>query len=106
MSHLRQLAEEEGRPCPRAGIVLSVAVGTGPHRDLAANCAAAMQSAYGVPSQRAEELAIAGTSSRWPRPSARYVDAGAVRVALISDVLPWSESWPVLGEVRRVLLGR
>ena len=37
---------------------------------------------------------------------ARYLDAGAVRVALISDVLPWSESWPVLGEVRGVLLGR
>ena len=38
--------------------------------------------------------------------SARYLDAGAVRVALISDVLPWSESWPALAEVRRVLLRR
>jgi hypothetical protein len=36
---------------------------------------------------------------------ARYLDAGASRVALISAVLPWSDSWPALAEVRRLLLG-
>jgi alkanesulfonate monooxygenase SsuD/methylene tetrahydromethanopterin reductase-like flavin-dependent oxidoreductase (luciferase family) len=64
-----------------------------------------MQAAYGVPAQRAQELAIGGTPEQVADKVARYLDAGAVRVALISDVLPWSESWPVLGEVRRVLLG-
>jgi alkanesulfonate monooxygenase SsuD/methylene tetrahydromethanopterin reductase-like flavin-dependent oxidoreductase (luciferase family) len=105
LSHLRQLADEEGRPCPSGGIVLSVAVGAGPSDDLAATCAAAMQSAYGLDSQRAEELAIAGTVEQVAEALGRYADAGAKRLALISDVLPWSESWPVLGKVRRVLIG-
>jgi alkanesulfonate monooxygenase SsuD/methylene tetrahydromethanopterin reductase-like flavin-dependent oxidoreductase (luciferase family) len=105
LSRLRQLAEEEGRPCPLAGVVLSVSVGTGPSNHLVANSAAAMQSAYGLPAQRAEELAIGGTPERVADHVARYLDAGAVRVALISDVLPWSESWPGLAEVRGVLLG-
>ena len=85
--------------------MLSVAVGSGPSYDLAAKCSAAMQSAYGLERERAEELAIAGTVEQVAEALGRYADAGAVRVALISDVLPWSESWPVLGEVRRVLLG-
>jgi alkanesulfonate monooxygenase SsuD/methylene tetrahydromethanopterin reductase-like flavin-dependent oxidoreductase (luciferase family) len=106
LSRLRQLAEEQGRPCPLAGVVLSVSVGTGPARDLAANSAAAMQSAYGTSAERAEELAIGGTPEQVAEQVARYLDAGAVRVALISDVLPWSESWPMLGEVRQALLGR
>lgn len=105
LTRLRQLAEEAGRPCPLAGVVLSVSVGTGPSERLAANSAAAMQAAYGVPAPRAQELAIGGTPVQVADKVARYLDAGAVRVALISDVLPWSESWPVLGEVRRVLLG-
>ncbi len=106
LSQLRQLAEEEGRLCPLAGVVLSVSVGTGPASHLAANSAAAMHSAYGTPAERAEELAIGGTPDRVADQVARYLDAGAVRVALISDVLPWSESWPMLAEVRRVLHGR
>jgi alkanesulfonate monooxygenase SsuD/methylene tetrahydromethanopterin reductase-like flavin-dependent oxidoreductase (luciferase family) len=106
LSRLRQLAEEAGRPCPLAGVVLSVSVGTGSSKDLAANSAAAMQAAYGVPAQRAQELAIGGTPEQVADEVARYLDAGAVRVALISDVLPWSESWPALAEVRRVLLRR
>ena len=106
LSRLRELAEEQGRPCPLAGVVLSVSVGTGPARDLAANSAAAMRSAYGTSAERAEELAIGGTPERVAEQVARYLDAGAVRVALISDVLPWSESWPMLGEVRNVLLGQ
>ena len=106
LTRLRQLAEEAGHPCPAAGVVLSVSVGTGPSKHLAANSAAAMQSAYGTSAERAEELAIGGTPEQVADRVARYLDAGAVRVALISDVLPWSESWPLLGEVRRVLLSR
>jgi alkanesulfonate monooxygenase SsuD/methylene tetrahydromethanopterin reductase-like flavin-dependent oxidoreductase (luciferase family) len=105
VGRLRQLAEEKGRPCPLAGIVLHVAVGTAPSDALAAKSAAAIQS-YGLPAQRAEELAIGGTPERVADEIGRFLDAGAVRVALVSNVLPWRESWPLLGEVRRTLLGR
>jgi alkanesulfonate monooxygenase SsuD/methylene tetrahydromethanopterin reductase-like flavin-dependent oxidoreductase (luciferase family) len=105
LSHLRQLAEEEGRPCPLAGVVLSVAVGSNPAEDLLATCAATMQSSYGFPRERSEELAIGGTPEQVTDQVAPYLDAGAVQFALISDVLPWSESWPLLAQVRRMLLG-
>jgi alkanesulfonate monooxygenase SsuD/methylene tetrahydromethanopterin reductase-like flavin-dependent oxidoreductase (luciferase family) len=102
---LRRLAEEEGRPCPLAGAVLSDAVGTAAAEGLAAQSAAAMQSLYGVPAQRAEELAIGGTPEQVADELARYLDAGAVQLCLVSSVLPWSESWPMLAQVRRLLLG-
>jgi alkanesulfonate monooxygenase SsuD/methylene tetrahydromethanopterin reductase-like flavin-dependent oxidoreductase (luciferase family) len=102
---LRQLADEAGRPCPLAGVTLAVAVGTAPPRELVAKCVITMQSSYGFPAERAEELAIGGPPERVADEVARYLDAGATRVALISDVLPWSESWPVLAEVRRLVLG-
>ncbi len=105
LSRLRQLAEEEGRSCPRAGVVLSISVGIGPAGQLAANSAAAMQASYGFSARRAEELAIGGTPEGVADQIARYLDAGAERVALISDVLPWSESWPLVAEVRDLLIG-
>jgi alkanesulfonate monooxygenase SsuD/methylene tetrahydromethanopterin reductase-like flavin-dependent oxidoreductase (luciferase family) len=104
-SRLHQLAEEEGRPCPLAGIVLHVAVGAAPSNALVAQSAAAMQSLYGVPAERAEELAIGGTPQQVADQLARYQHAGAVQFCLASNVLPWSESWPMLAEVRQVLLG-
>jgi alkanesulfonate monooxygenase SsuD/methylene tetrahydromethanopterin reductase-like flavin-dependent oxidoreductase (luciferase family) len=104
VSRLRQLAEEEGRPCPLAGIVLHVAVGTAPAHELLAACAAFAQSSYGLSSERAEELAIGGAPEKVADEIGRFLDAGAVRVALVSDVLPWSESWPMLAEARRLLL--
>jgi alkanesulfonate monooxygenase SsuD/methylene tetrahydromethanopterin reductase-like flavin-dependent oxidoreductase (luciferase family) len=104
-NRLRQLAEDEGRSVPLTGIVLHVAVGTAPSRHLAAQSAAAMQSLYGVPAQLAETLAISGTPQEVADQLARYLDAGAVQLCLVSNVLPWSESWPMLADVRRVLLG-
>ncbi|MGH9107354.1 MAG: LLM class flavin-dependent oxidoreductase [Acidimicrobiales bacterium] len=106
LSRLRQLTEEEASPRPLAGMVLHVAVGAAPWHDLAAQSAAGMQSLYGVPVQRAEELAIGGTPEQVAGELARYLDTGAVQLCLVSNVLPWSESWPMLAEVRRVLLGR
>jgi alkanesulfonate monooxygenase SsuD/methylene tetrahydromethanopterin reductase-like flavin-dependent oxidoreductase (luciferase family) len=106
LTRLRELAEEEGRPCPRAGVVLHVAVGAAPTDDLAAISAAAMRSLYGTQAQRAEELAIGGTPEQVADQLARYLDAGAVRFCLVSNVLPWSESWPMLAQVRRVMLSR
>ncbi len=105
LSWLRQLAEEGGRPCPLAGVVLHVAVGAVPSDKLAPQSAASMQELYGVPAQRAEDLSIGGTPEQVADQLARYLDAGAVRFCLVSSVLPWSESWPMLAQVRRVLLG-
>jgi alkanesulfonate monooxygenase SsuD/methylene tetrahydromethanopterin reductase-like flavin-dependent oxidoreductase (luciferase family) len=64
-----------------------------------------LQSSYGFSAERAEEIAIGGTPEGVADQVARYLDAGAVRVGLISDILPWSESWLMLAEVRRLLLG-
>jgi alkanesulfonate monooxygenase SsuD/methylene tetrahydromethanopterin reductase-like flavin-dependent oxidoreductase (luciferase family) len=89
-----------------AGIVLHVAVGAARSDDLPAQSAAAMQSLYGVPAQRAEELAIGGTPAQVADELARYLDAGADQLCLVSNVLPWSESWPMLARVRRALLSR
>jgi len=105
LEQLGQAAEEEGRSCPAAGAVLSVAVGTGPHAALVAQCARDMEFAYGIPRERAEELAIAGRAEQVAESLARYVDAGAQRLALISHVQPWTESWPTVGDVRRALRG-
>ena len=65
-----------------------------------------MRSAYGLSRERAEELAIGGTAEQVAEALTGFIDAGAARVALVSDVLPWSESWPMLAEVRGVLAGR
>ncbi len=105
LRRLRQLAEQEGRQCPQAGIVLHVAVGAGSSDDLAAGCAALIGSSYGLSAQRAEELAIGGTPQRVADELGRFLDAGATRVAVVSDVLPWSETWPMLAQARRVLIG-
>jgi alkanesulfonate monooxygenase SsuD/methylene tetrahydromethanopterin reductase-like flavin-dependent oxidoreductase (luciferase family) len=78
---------------------------TAPSRHLAAQSAAAMQSLYGVPTQLAETLAIGGTPQEVADQLARYLDAGAVELCLVSNVLPWSESWSMLADVRRVVFG-
>ena len=104
LGRLRALAEEEGRTCPLAGIVLHVGVGKAPSDELAAQSAAAMRSLYGLPSERARELAIGGTPQRVADQLANYRDAGAVQFCLVSNVLPWSESWLGLAEVREALL--
>jgi alkanesulfonate monooxygenase SsuD/methylene tetrahydromethanopterin reductase-like flavin-dependent oxidoreductase (luciferase family) len=105
LAELRRLADQEGRRTPQAGIVLSVAVGTA-SGGLAATSAESMHSLYDVPAGRADELAIGGTPEQVAEQIARYVDAGAEKVAVVSAVLPWSDSWPMLAEVRRIILAR
>lgn len=104
LRELHQLAEQGSRPCPQAGIVLSVAVGSSGNA-LAAMSAASMQELYGTPADRAAELAIGGTPEQVADQIARYVDAGAEKIAVVSAALPWSGSWPMLAEVRRMLVG-
>jgi alkanesulfonate monooxygenase SsuD/methylene tetrahydromethanopterin reductase-like flavin-dependent oxidoreductase (luciferase family) len=47
-----------------------------------------MQSAYGLPAERAQELAIVGTPEQVADQVARYLEFGAERVAVISDLTP------------------
>ena len=62
---LFELSDEAGRPRPRTGIGLHVAIGTDSGRDLAEVTAAMMRAMYGVPADRAREVAIGGTPPRW-----------------------------------------
>jgi alkanesulfonate monooxygenase SsuD/methylene tetrahydromethanopterin reductase-like flavin-dependent oxidoreductase (luciferase family) len=57
-------ADEAGRPRPLTGIALHAAIGTGPRRDLAEMTTAMMHAMYGVPADRAREVAIAGTPAQ------------------------------------------
>jgi alkanesulfonate monooxygenase SsuD/methylene tetrahydromethanopterin reductase-like flavin-dependent oxidoreductase (luciferase family) len=87
---LGELAAAAGRARPRLGISLSACIGTaGSARSLAGVSAAVMQSAYGVPAERARELAIGGTPTQ------------------VADqlVAPSPESWELLGKVRHLLTG-
>ena len=104
LSRLRTLAEEEGRTCPLAGIVLHVSVGKAPSDELVGQSVSAMCSLYGLPAERARELAIGGTPKQVADQLANYRDAGAVQFCLVSNVLPWSESWLRLADVRQILL--
>jgi alkanesulfonate monooxygenase SsuD/methylene tetrahydromethanopterin reductase-like flavin-dependent oxidoreductase (luciferase family) len=103
LSQLRQFAEQGDRPCPQAGIVLCAAVGTSGDAMVEAS-AQMMQALYGTPAKRAAELAIGGTPQQVADQILRYVDAGAEQIAVVSAALPWSESWPMLAEVRRLLV--
>ena len=104
LRRLRELAEEAERPCPLAGIVAHVAVGEGERARLAARCADVMSSLYGVPPGRAEQLSIAGAPPEVAGQLAEFVESGADHIAVHSDVLPWSQTWPLVAEVRALLV--
>ena len=61
---LLELSDEAGRPRPLTGIGLHAAIGTGSSRDLAEMTAGMLNSMYGVPADRAREVAIAGTPAQ------------------------------------------
>jgi alkanesulfonate monooxygenase SsuD/methylene tetrahydromethanopterin reductase-like flavin-dependent oxidoreductase (luciferase family) len=105
VAELQRLADEESRPCPKVGVVLSAGIGPG-HQRAVADSAALMQSLYGTPQVRAQELAIGGDAERVADEIAPYLDAGAERLAVVCATLPWSESWPILADVRRIIGSR
>ena len=61
-----------GRTRPRLGICLHVALSARPAAGLADMTAGFMQAMYGVPADRARQLAIAGTPSQVATHLARY----------------------------------
>jgi alkanesulfonate monooxygenase SsuD/methylene tetrahydromethanopterin reductase-like flavin-dependent oxidoreductase (luciferase family) len=97
---LRNLAAEAGRPAPRAGLCLHVAIAARPSAGLAEMSAAVMHASYGVPMDRARQLVIAGSPGQVADQLARYVSAGAELFALVCDPAPGPEVWQLAAEVR------
>jgi alkanesulfonate monooxygenase SsuD/methylene tetrahydromethanopterin reductase-like flavin-dependent oxidoreductase (luciferase family) len=100
---LLELSDEAGRPRPMTGIGLHAAIGTGPDRDLAEVTAGMLNSMYGVPADRAREVAIAGTPAQVASQLAPYAEAGADLIVVVCDPAPSPKSWELLAEVRLLL---
>jgi alkanesulfonate monooxygenase SsuD/methylene tetrahydromethanopterin reductase-like flavin-dependent oxidoreductase (luciferase family) len=63
-----------------------------------------LHSTYGLPADRAEELAIAGPPARVAEQLQAYATSGAEHVALISDSVRWAASCDHLALVRERLI--
>jgi alkanesulfonate monooxygenase SsuD/methylene tetrahydromethanopterin reductase-like flavin-dependent oxidoreductase (luciferase family) len=100
---LFELSDEAGRPRPLTGVSLHAAIGTGSDRDLAEVTTAMMHAMYGVPIDRAREVAIAGTPAQVASVFAAYAEAGADLIVAVSDPAPTPESWELLADVRLLL---
>jgi len=100
---LFDLFDEAGRPRPLTGIGLHAAIGTGSDRDLAEVTAGTMHSMYGLPTDRAREVAIAGNPAQVASQLAPYVEAGADLIVVVCDPAPSPKSWELLADVRLLL---
>jgi alkanesulfonate monooxygenase SsuD/methylene tetrahydromethanopterin reductase-like flavin-dependent oxidoreductase (luciferase family) len=100
---LFELSDEAGRPRPLTGIGLHAAIGTGSDRDLAEVTAGMMRSMYGVPADRAREVAIAGTPAQVAAQLAPYAEVGADLIVVVCDPAPSPKSWELLADVRLLL---
>jgi alkanesulfonate monooxygenase SsuD/methylene tetrahydromethanopterin reductase-like flavin-dependent oxidoreductase (luciferase family) len=100
---LFELSDQAGRSRPLTGIGLHAAIGTGSDRDLAEMTAAMMHAMYGVPADRAREVAIAGTPVQVASQLAPYAEAGADLIVVVCDPAPSPQSWELLADVRLLL---
>jgi hypothetical protein len=62
-----------------------------------------MQAMYGLPADRARQLAIAGTPRQVAAHLAPYTDAGAQLIAVTCDPAPSAQSWELLAQTRHLL---
>jgi alkanesulfonate monooxygenase SsuD/methylene tetrahydromethanopterin reductase-like flavin-dependent oxidoreductase (luciferase family) len=100
---LFELSDEAGRTRPLTGIGLHAAIGTGSGRDLADVTAGMLHSMYGVPTDRAREVAIAGTPAQVASQLAAYAEAGADLIVVVCDPVPSPGSWELLADARLLL---
>ena len=56
-----------------------------------------------VPTDRAREVAIAGTAAQVASRLAPYMEAGADLIVVVCDPAPSPKSWELLADVRRLL---
>jgi alkanesulfonate monooxygenase SsuD/methylene tetrahydromethanopterin reductase-like flavin-dependent oxidoreductase (luciferase family) len=100
---LFELADQAGRPRPRTGVGLHAALGPRPGPELKRRTVAALQTAYGLPTDRAEQVAVAGTPAQVAEQLDRYVAAGADLIVVVCDPEPTPESWELLAEARHLV---
>ena len=100
---LFELSDEAGRGRPLTGIGLHAAIGTGSSLDLAEVTAATMHSMYGLPTDRAREIAIAGPPAQVASQLAPYLAAGADLIVVVCDPTPSAKSWELLADARLLL---
>lgn len=100
---LLELCDEAGRAMPLTGIGLHAAIGAGSGHDLVEVTAGMMRSMYGVPSDRAREVAVGGTPAQVASQLARYAEAGADLIVVVCDPGPSPGSWELLADVRLLL---
>jgi alkanesulfonate monooxygenase SsuD/methylene tetrahydromethanopterin reductase-like flavin-dependent oxidoreductase (luciferase family) len=100
---LFELSAEANRPRPLTGIELHAAIGSGSDRDLTEVTVETMHSMYGLPTDRAREVAIAGTTAQVASQLAPYAQAGADLIVVICDPVPSPKSWELLADVRLLL---
>lgn len=102
-ARLGELSAEAGRARPRLGICLHAAISARPTAGVAGLAAEAMRAMYGLPADRATELAIGGTPSQVAAELARYAKAGAQLIAVACAPAPSAQSWELLAETRCLL---
>lgn len=102
-ARLGELSEEAGRPRPRLGICLHAAIGRHHAAGLAGIAAAGMQRMFGLPADRARQLAIGGTPRQVADHLALFQEAGAQMLAITCQPAPTEQAWELLADVRRLL---
>jgi len=102
-ARLGELSQEAGRPAPGLGICLHVALGSRPAAGLADIAAAAMQRMFGLPANRARQLAIGGTPRQVADQLAPFQEAGAQMLAITCQPAPTQQSWELLADAQRLL---
>jgi alkanesulfonate monooxygenase SsuD/methylene tetrahydromethanopterin reductase-like flavin-dependent oxidoreductase (luciferase family) len=100
---LSELAAAAGRPGLRLGVMLHASLGPSSGRGLSDLTAGLLQRTYGVPPDRARQLAVGGSPDEVARQLAPFVAAGAEVFGLVCDPVPTPQSVDLLGELARHL---
>jgi alkanesulfonate monooxygenase SsuD/methylene tetrahydromethanopterin reductase-like flavin-dependent oxidoreductase (luciferase family) len=102
-ARLGELSREAGRATPRLGVCVHVALGSRPAAGLAGIAAAGMRRMFGLPADRARQLAIGGTPGQVADHLAGYREAGAQMLAVTCQPAPTQWSWELLADAQRLL---
>ena len=102
-ARLSELAAAAGRPSLRVGVMLHATLGTGPAGALSDLTAGFLQRTYGMPQDRASQLAVGGSPDQVASQLAAYVAAGAQVIGVVCDPVPTPRSVELLAEVARLV---
>lgn len=100
---LNELTDHAGRPRLQLGVVTHAAVDGVGNSDARTTATSVLQSAYGLSSERAGRLTIAGSPSHVAHQLHDYVVAGARHIAVINDIGPWQHACDQLAAVQGLL---